>query len=92
MSYKIVSSKGFKRDVKPLAKKYRSLKNELSDLFDSLETNPIQGSDLGKSCYKIRLGIASKGKGKSGGARVITYFDLEVLIETESEEHRNTNY
>lgn len=80
MSYKIVSSKGFKRDVKPLAKKYRSLKNELSDLFDSLETNPIQGSDLGKSCYKIRLGIASKGKGKSGGGRVITY------VVTENEE------
>jgi mRNA-degrading endonuclease RelE of RelBE toxin-antitoxin system len=80
MSYKIVSSKGFKRDVKPLAKKYRSLKNELSDLFDSLETNPIQGDDLGKSCYKIRLGIESKQKGKSGGARVITY------VVTENEE------
>jgi mRNA-degrading endonuclease RelE of RelBE toxin-antitoxin system len=85
MSYKIISSKGFKRDVKPLVKKYRSLKNELADLFDSLEENPIQGDDLGKSCYKVRLGIESKGKGKSGGARVITYIvteDEEVVLLT----------
>jgi mRNA-degrading endonuclease RelE of RelBE toxin-antitoxin system len=85
MSYKIISSKGFKRDVKPLVKKYRSLKNELVDLFDSLEENPIQGDDLGKSCYKVRLGIESKGKGKSGGARVITYVvteDEEVILLT----------
>lgn len=75
-----MSSKGFKREVKPLAKKYRSLKNELSDLFDSLEINPTQGDDLGQSCYKIRLGIESKQKGKSGGARVITY------VVTENEE------
>jgi hypothetical protein len=27
---------------------------------------------LGKDCYKIRLSIKSKGKGKSGGARIIT--------------------
>jgi mRNA-degrading endonuclease RelE of RelBE toxin-antitoxin system len=85
MNYKIVASKGFKRDVKPLAKKYRSLKNELSDLFDSLEINPIQGTDLGQSCYKIRLGIESKQKGKSGGARVIAYVvteNQEVILLT----------
>ena len=85
MSYKIVSSKGFKGDVKSLVKKYRSFKNELSDLFDSLAENPKQGDDLGKSCYKVRLGIESKGKGKSGGARVITYVvteDEEVILLT----------
>jgi len=43
-------------------------------LFHSLETNPEQGQAIGDNCYKIRLAIASKGKGKSGGARVITYF------------------
>ncbi len=32
------------------------------------------GRSLGNNCYKIRLAIKSKGKGKSGGARVITYF------------------
>jgi len=39
---------------------------------DSLEENPIQGEALGKDCYKIRMAITSKGRGKSGGSRVIT--------------------
>ena len=38
-----------------------------------LENNPAQGKPLGNHCYKIRLAIASKGKGKSGGARIIIY-------------------
>ena len=79
MNYKIIASDGFKRDLKPLNKKYRSLKSDLSDLFDSLEVNPQQGDEPGKSCYKVRLAIKSKGKGKRGGARVITY----VITENE---------
>jgi len=42
------------------------------DLITSLEENPTQGTPLGNDCYKIRVAIKSKGKGKSGGARVIT--------------------
>lgn len=42
-------------------------------LIDELEENPLQGTSLGNNCYKIRIDIASKGKGKSGGARVITF-------------------
>lgn len=57
-----------------MAKKYDSLKSELSILFKSLEENPIQGTPLGKNCFKIRLAISSKGKGKRGGARIITNF------------------
>ena len=37
-----------------------------------MKEKPEQGTALGKNCFKIRLAIASKGKGKSGGARVIT--------------------
>jgi len=36
------------------------------------------GTLIGNSCYKIRLAISSKSKGKSGGARVITYFYLQA--------------
>jgi mRNA-degrading endonuclease RelE of RelBE toxin-antitoxin system len=79
MSYKVSSSKGFRREVKPLSKKYRSLKGELATLFDELAENPTLGESLGRSCYKIRLGIASKGKGKRGGARIVTY----VIAENE---------
>lgn len=44
------------------------------ELVQELKENPEQGTPIGKNCFKIRLGIASKGKGKSGGARVIANF------------------
>jgi mRNA-degrading endonuclease RelE of RelBE toxin-antitoxin system len=72
MSYKVVSTRVFEQEVKRLAKKYKSLKAEIAVLFEDLEENPAQGTPLGSNCYKIRLAISSKQKGKSGGARVIT--------------------
>lgn len=57
--------------------KYPSLKEEFLDLIESLEINPEQGTNLGNKCYKIRIAIQSKGKGKSGGARIITNFIFE---------------
>ncbi len=56
-------------------KKYPSLKSDLFKLIKQLEANPLIGTLLGKDFYKIRLSISSKGKGKSGGARVITRAD-----------------
>ena len=73
MNYKISSIPLFDKQVKRLAKKYPSLKKDLAKLIDSLATEPAQGTALGNNFYKVRLAIASKGKGKSGGARVITY-------------------
>lgn len=73
MSYKLFATSDFERELKFLSRKYRSLKTDLQPLFDSLRTNPTQGTPLGNNAYKIRLAIASKGKGKSGGGRVITY-------------------
>ena len=73
MNYKVIATEPFERKLKKLSKKYRSLKSDLAPLISSLEENPIQGTPLGKECYKIRLAISSKGKGKSGGARIITY-------------------
>jgi mRNA-degrading endonuclease RelE of RelBE toxin-antitoxin system len=73
MNYRVISIPEFDKDAKRLAKKYPSLKKELSELFQLLEAYPHQGDSLGNHCFKIRLSIASKGKGKSGGARVITY-------------------
>ena len=64
----------FKRDSKPLMKKYASLTDEIDALVEELQTNPTKGTPIGRSCYKIRLAIKSKGTGKSGGARVITYY------------------
>jgi len=72
MRYNVVAVPKFRKELKKLAKKYTSLKSDLAILFDSLEENPKQGVSLGNSCFKIRLAISSKGKGKSGGARIIT--------------------
>ena len=67
----------FERQVRRLAKKYKSLKGDLRDFQESIIENPFQGSDLGGGVRKIRMAIGSKGKGKSGGARVLT---LTVLV------------
>ena len=79
MSYSVFSIPPFDKQLKRLAKKYPSLKNEFADLLSSLEREPNQGISLGNNSYKIRIAIASRGKGKSGGARVITNF---VVTET----------
>lgn len=76
MSYNIEMLRVFERELKQLVKKYPSLKSDLSALIDILEQEPEQGTSLGKGCYKVRLAITSKGKGKSGGARVITYVKI----------------
>lgn len=73
MSFEIIATQPFERKLKRLAKKHKSLSADLAAIFDELETNPTLGTPLGKDCYKIRLAISSKGKGKSGGARIITF-------------------
>ena len=73
MSYKIISIPEFERQFKRLSKKFPSLKKEIAELAKILQTNPHHGTSIGQHCYKIRLSIASKAKGKSGGARVITH-------------------
>lgn len=77
MSYKIETIGPFRREAKRLIKKYPSLKAELASLGLKLAQNPILGTALGNNCFKIRLAIASKGKGTSGGARIITHLYIE---------------
>ena len=74
MKFNVLSIPPFDKQLKRLAKKYPSLKQEFSNLLTDLETHPEQGTPLGNACFKIRIAIASKGKGKSGGARIITNF------------------
>jgi len=80
MKYNIIATPKFKQEIKHLIKKYPSLKKEYSALIISLEQAPNIGTPLGNNCYKIRLAIKSKGKGKSGGARVITF--LQIIKKT----------
>lgn len=85
VGYNILYTPGFEKQLKKLCKKYKSLPSDLSGLVVELKENPFIGISLGNNCFKIRLAIKSKGKGKSGGARVITYVvvrDEEVYLIT----------
>ena len=82
MKVTISTFEEFDRQARRLAKKYKSLKADLMILQKEIMENPFIGSDLGSGIRKIRLAIASKGKGKSGGARVLT---LTVLVSEDAE-------
>lgn len=73
MNFSVIPSDKFKKEAKRLIKKFPSLKQELAVLNTTLTNEPETGTPLGNDTYKIRLAIKSKGKEKSGGARVITY-------------------
>jgi mRNA-degrading endonuclease RelE of RelBE toxin-antitoxin system len=87
MNCKIIVIDEFKKDVKKLLKKYHSLKDELIHLQEQLLENPRMGALIYKNTYKIRVAVKSKGKGKSGGLRLITYI-VEIQIE-ESKNEQN---
>lgn len=78
MTVNITTHPEFVRQMKRYAKKYRSLANDYAEFLKSLQKDPFQGIDLGNGIRKVRLAVASKGKGKSGGMRVIT-FSLEKI-------------
>lgn len=83
MSYKITTTSDFSRDAKRLSKIYRSFKTDFKHLIETLQVDPFQGTELFPGVRKIRMQIKSKGKGKSGGARIITY--NVIVNETEGE-------
>lgn len=80
MNCKIETTPDFARELKQLAKRYPSIKNDYRDFLDALRKSPLQGESLGKHLRKVRFPIASKAKGKSGGARVITH---TVLVKSD---------
>lgn len=83
MNYNVILSDNFKKEAKKLIKKYPSLKVELAKLFLQLSKKPFTGVSLGNNVYKIRLAVASKNTGKSGGMRVISFvqiIDTSVLL------------
>lgn len=77
MNYSVKSISVFEKQAKRLIRKYSSLKHELYELINELKNNPEKGVLIARNCYKIRIAIASKGKGKSGGARIITHFVID---------------
>jgi mRNA-degrading endonuclease RelE of RelBE toxin-antitoxin system len=88
MNVEIVLGDEFKRQFKRLAKKYPSLKDDFVTFKKELTDDPFQGIDLGSGTRKVRMAIASKGKGKSGGARIITF--NVILHEDDSDTRGQT--
>jgi mRNA-degrading endonuclease RelE of RelBE toxin-antitoxin system len=68
-----LTTSSFEKSYKRLKKKYLSLTDDLNKFKSSFSENPQLGTDLGDGFRKIRIAIQSKNKGKSGGARIITY-------------------
>jgi mRNA-degrading endonuclease RelE of RelBE toxin-antitoxin system len=82
LANKVITTPAFARKVKPLLKKYHTLADSLLGLQNELIKNPRVGTSYGSSIYKVRLSDRSKGKGTSGGFRIITYFVTERADET----------
>jgi mRNA-degrading endonuclease RelE of RelBE toxin-antitoxin system len=80
MSFNVIATEPFERKLKKLVKKHHSIISDLMTIIEQLTENPNIGTPIGKDCYKIRVAITSKGKGKSGGARIITY--VRVVNQT----------
>jgi len=91
MKFQVKTTPDFEKSLKKIAKKHKSILQDFSILIDKLENEPKLGIPLGHNLYKIRLNITSFNKGKSGGARVITYvkvvsktiFLVEVYLKSE---------
>ena len=83
MNFEIVTTDDFERAFKRLSKKYHSLVKDYNALCKELKANPTMGDEISGGVRKIRMAITSKGKGKSGGARIIS---CNVLVDVENTE------
>ncbi len=83
MANNVYHTSFFENRYKRLARKHKTLEQDLKALEKDLTLNPEQGKSLGANLYKIRLAVESKGKGKSGGFRIITYLIKKAANEKE---------
>lgn len=81
MNFQINITPEFLKSLKALSKRHRSIKTDFKNFTDSLRENPFQGDEIAPGIRKIRMAITSKGRGKSGGARVITF----TIVASEQE-------
>ena len=81
MNVEVIIMQTFKPDFKRLRRKYRSLDGDMAHLIADLRKNPLQGISIGHGMRKMRLPISSKGRGKSGGARVISHVTIVAEVD-----------
>jgi len=83
MNYSIVVHEIFYKELKPLAKKYPSLKNDILSISNNIEKELALATDLGEGFKKIRINTKSKGKGSAGGGRIISFETIISVDETQ---------
>lgn len=83
MANQVIPTDLFETKFKRLKRKFPTLDQEMKELTQTLEQIPETGESLGAGLYKIRLASKSKGGGKSGGFRVITYLVVDTEEGTE---------
>jgi hypothetical protein len=82
MKYNFIPTEKFKKSFKKLLKKYPSIIDDFTQFKKKFEENPNIGADLGGGFRKVRISIQSKNKGKSSGARIITY-NFHIIDKTQ---------
>ena len=73
----------FQRDLRDLAKRYRSIRLDLQPLMEQLKSGETPGdrvTGIKYQIFKVRLKNSNIQKGKSGGYRVIYYLKTEIEI------------
>lgn len=83
MANNVTLTPRFERRYKRFAKKFTSLEKEVDGLIANLTETPMLGESLGAGLYKIRLAVKSKGRGKSGGFRIVSYLIAETEVSTD---------
>ena len=76
LSIEIAITPRFQRDLRELAKRYRSIRSDIQPLIDQLQAGEIPGDRIAGIKYqvfKVRIKNSNIQKGKSGGYRVIYY-------------------
>jgi mRNA-degrading endonuclease RelE of RelBE toxin-antitoxin system len=76
LSIEIAITPRFQRDLRELAKRYRSIRSDIQPLIDQLQAGEIPGDRIAGIKYqvfKVRVKNSNIQKGKSGGYRVIYY-------------------
>jgi mRNA-degrading endonuclease RelE of RelBE toxin-antitoxin system len=83
---KVIESDEFRKDIKKLGKRYRSVKQDVRALISQLEAGETPGDRITGNkypVYKVRLQNSDINKGLSAGYRVIYYIQtLEAILLT----------
>jgi len=73
----------FKRSLRTLAKKYRSIRDDIQSVIEQLQQGELPGdqiSGIGYQVFKLRVRNSDIQKGKSGGYRLIYYLKTAKAI------------